>query len=58
MNQFKWLRIKEDQERLKEEKLKQLELQQRQLRDQDYQKLSDEISTQLKDLDIKNTTKN
>ena len=51
-------KIKDDQERLKEEKLKQLELQQKRLRDQDYQKLSDEISTQLKDLDIKNTTKN
>ena len=46
-------KIKEDQERLKEEKLKQLDLQQRKLRDQDYQNLSDEISTQLKDLDIK-----
>jgi len=43
---------------LKEEKLKQLDLQQRKLRDQDYQNLSDEISTQLKDLDIKSTTKN
>ncbi len=51
-------KIKEDQERLKEEKLKQLDLQQRKLRDQDYQNLSDEISTQLKDLDIKSTTKN
>ena len=40
------------------EKLKQLDLQQRKLRDQDYQNLSDEISTQLKDLDIKSTTKN
>mgnify|MGYP005746169891 FL=1 len=51
-------KIKEDQERLKEEKLKQLDLQQRKLREQDYQNLSDEISTQLKDLDIKSTTKN
>ena len=51
-------KIKEDQERLKEEKLKQIDLQQRKLRDQDYQNLSDEISTQLKDLDIKSTTKN
>ena len=51
-------KIKEDQERLKEEKLKQLDLQQRKIRDQDYQNLSDEISTQLKDLDIKSTTKN
>ena len=51
-------KIKEDQERLKEEKLKQLDLQQRKLRDQDYNNLSDEISTQLKDLDIKSTTKN
>ena len=51
-------KIKEDQERLKEEKLKELDLQQRKLRDQDYQNLSDEISTQLKDLDIKSTTKN
>ena len=47
-----------EKERLKEEKLKQLDLQQRKLRDQDYQNLSDEISTQLKDLDIKSTTKN
>ena len=51
-------KIREEQERLKEEKLKQLDLQQRKLRDQDYQNLSDEISTQLKDLDIKSTTKN
>ena len=46
------------EERLKEEKLRQLDLQQRKLRDQDYQNLSDEISTQLKELDIKSTTKN
>ena len=51
-------KIKEDQERMKEEKLKQLDLQQRKLKDQDYQNLGDEISTQLKDLDIKSTTKN
>ncbi len=51
-------KIQEDQERLKEEKLKQLELQKRRLREQDYQDLSDEISTQLKDLDIKSTSKN
>ena len=50
--------IEEDYERKKEERLKQIELQQRKLRDQDYQNLSDEISTQLKDLDIKSTTKN
>ena len=40
------------------EKLKELELNQRRLKDQDYQTLSDEISNQLKDLDIKSTTKN
>ena len=50
--------IEEDYERKKEERLKQIELEQRKLRDQDYQNLSDEISTQLKDLDIKSTTKN
>ena len=36
----------------------QLELQQRRLRDQDYKNLSDDISNQLKDLDIKSTSKN
>ena len=51
-------KIKEDQERLKEEKLKQLDLQNRKLKDQDYQNLNDEISSQLKDLDIKSTPKN
>ena len=51
-------KIKEEQEKIKEEKLKELELNQRRLKDQDYQTLSDEISNQLKDLDIKSTTKN
>ena len=50
-------KIKEEQDRLKEEKLNHFDLQQRKLRDQDYQNLSDDISTQLKDLDIKSTTK-
>ena len=50
--------IEEDYERKKEERLKQIELEQRKLRDQDYQNLSEEISTRLENLDIKSTTKN
>ena len=51
-------KIQEEYERKKEEKLKLIELEQRRLREEDYQNLNDEISSQLKELDIKTTTKN
>ena len=51
-------KIQEEYERKKEEKLKQIELEQRRLREEDYRNLNDEISSQLKELDVKNTTKN
>ena len=51
-------KIQEEYERKKEEKLKQIELEQRRLREEGYQNLNDEISSQLKELDIKTTTKN
>ena len=51
-------KIQEEYERKKEERLKQIELEQRRLREEGYQNLNDEISSQLKELDIKTTTKN
>ena len=51
-------KIQEEYEKKKEERLKQVELEQRRLREEGYQNLNDEISSQLKDLDIKSTTKN
>ena len=51
-------KIQEEYERKKEERLKQIELEQRRLREDGYQNLNDEISRQLKELDIKTTTKN
>ena len=51
-------KIQEEYERKKEERLKQVELEKRRLREEGYQNLSDEISSQLKELDVKSTTKN
>ena len=51
-------KIQEEYERKKEERLKQIELEQRRLREEGYQNLNDEISRQLKEFDIKTTTKN
>ena len=51
-------KIQEEYERKKEERLKQVELEQRRLREEGYQNLNDEISSQLKELDVKITTKN